>query len=50
MAHQFTGYINLGIAPQAIKRRAVLIDFFCEVESVSVSWKRFTLNYSCVIV
>jgi len=34
--HQFTGSIDLGIPPSAIKRRYVVIDFYCDVESVSI--------------
>lgn len=36
MGHQFTGSIDIGVPPSAVKRRYLVIDFYCDVESISI--------------
>lgn len=36
LGHQFTGSINVGVPPSAVSRRYICIDFYCDVESITV--------------
>lgn len=42
MGHQFTGSIHVGVPPTSVKRRHLVIDFYCDIESISVWSGRVT--------